>query len=102
VREGVALIFHIPGLATGKRGPRLPASAQCSLKVAGRTVKQCGKGWSMQLRLQGPRQPWFDKTWRPGDPELVDGPEYFMKNGESKGMLNGRFHNIRTFTPRSA
>ena len=31
-----------------------------------------GKGWNMLIRLYGPEQPWFDKTWRPGDPELVD------------------------------
>ena len=24
------------------------------------------------FRLYGPLQPWFDKTWRPGDLELVD------------------------------
>ncbi len=30
-----------------------------------------GKGWNMILRLYGPLQPWFDKTWRPGEPELV-------------------------------
>jgi len=31
-----------------------------------------GKGWNTILRLYGPRQEWFDKTWRPGDPELVE------------------------------
>jgi len=31
-----------------------------------------GKGWNMLFRLYGPLQPWFDKTWRPGDPELVE------------------------------
>ncbi len=31
-----------------------------------------GKGWNTILRLYGPLQPWFDKTWRPGDPELVN------------------------------
>ena len=31
-----------------------------------------GKGWNMLFRLYGPLQPWFDKTWRPGDPELVN------------------------------
>ena len=31
-----------------------------------------GKGWNMLFRLYGPLQPWFDKTWRPGEPELVD------------------------------
>ncbi len=30
-----------------------------------------GKGWNMLFRLYGPLQPWFDKSWRPGDPELV-------------------------------
>ncbi|MCJ7693193.1 MAG: DUF1214 domain-containing protein, partial [Sedimentisphaerales bacterium] len=30
-----------------------------------------GKGWNMIFRLYGPLQLWFDKTWRPGDPELV-------------------------------
>ena len=24
-----------------------------------------GKGWFMILRLYGPLDPWFDKTWRP-------------------------------------
>ncbi len=26
-----------------------------------------GKGWFMILRLYGPLEPWFDKTWRPGE-----------------------------------
>ena len=26
-----------------------------------------GKGWNVILRLYGPLEPWFDKTWRPGD-----------------------------------
>lgn len=30
-----------------------------------------GKGWNTLLRLYGPLQPWFDKTWRPGEIELV-------------------------------
>ena len=28
-----------------------------------------GKGWFMILRLYGPLEPWFDKTWRPGEIE---------------------------------
>jgi hypothetical protein len=28
-----------------------------------------GKGWFVALRLYGPLQPWFDKTWRPGEIE---------------------------------
>ena len=31
-----------------------------------------GKGWFACLRLYGPLKPWFDKTWRPGEIELVD------------------------------
>ena len=31
-----------------------------------------GKGWNTLLRLYGPLQPWFDKTWKPGDLERVD------------------------------
>jgi hypothetical protein len=30
-----------------------------------------GKGWNMLFRLYGPLDPWFEKTWRPGDPTLV-------------------------------
>lgn len=30
-----------------------------------------GKGWNTLLRLYGPLQPWFDKTWRPGEIELI-------------------------------
>ena len=28
-----------------------------------------GKGWWVMLRLYGPLEPWFDKTWQPGDIE---------------------------------
>ena len=30
-----------------------------------------GKGWFVLLRLYGPLEPWFDKTWRPGEIEMV-------------------------------
>ncbi len=30
-----------------------------------------GKSFNCLLRLYGPLQPWFDKTWKPGDFELV-------------------------------
>ena len=29
-----------------------------------------GKGWFTLLRLYGPLEPWFNKTWRPGEIEL--------------------------------
>ena len=31
-----------------------------------------GKGWFMILRLYGPLEPWFNKTWRPGEIELQE------------------------------
>lgn len=31
-----------------------------------------GKGWNTLLRLYGPLEPWFDKSWKPGDIELVE------------------------------
>ncbi len=31
-----------------------------------------GKGWNTLLRLYAPLEPWFDKTWKPGDFELVE------------------------------
>jgi len=31
-----------------------------------------GKGWNVLLRLYGPLEPWFDKTWKPGEIELVN------------------------------
>ena len=30
-----------------------------------------GKGWNVLLRLYGPLEPWFNKSWKPGDFELV-------------------------------
>jgi hypothetical protein len=30
-----------------------------------------GKSWNVLLRLYGPEQAWFDKTWKPGDFELI-------------------------------
>jgi hypothetical protein len=31
-----------------------------------------GKGWFVALRLYGPLEPWIEKTWRPGEIELVE------------------------------
>jgi hypothetical protein len=33
-----------------------------------------GRGFFLILRLYGPLEPWFDKTWRPGEIELVRSP----------------------------
>ena len=31
-----------------------------------------GKSWFLFLRLYGPLEPWFDKTWRPEEIDRVD------------------------------
>ncbi len=48
-------------------GPKAPAGMENNWV---QTVP--GKGWNMLLRLYGPLEPWFDKTWRPGEIELVE------------------------------
>lgn len=47
-------------------GPKPPAGKESNWV---QTIP--GKGWNTLLRLYGPLQPWFDKTWRPGEIELV-------------------------------
>jgi hypothetical protein len=53
------------GGATIWFGPRPPAGHE---KNWVQTMP--GKGYNVALRLYGPLEPWFDKTWRPGDLEL--------------------------------
>jgi hypothetical protein len=43
-------------------GPKSPAGKE---KNWVQTVP--GRGWNTILRLYGPLEPWFNKTWRPGD-----------------------------------
>jgi hypothetical protein len=48
-------------------GPKAPASRE------GNWVQTMpGKGWNVLLRLYGPLEPWFDKSWKPGDFELAE------------------------------
>jgi hypothetical protein len=45
-------------------GPRTPAGKE------GNWIQTVpGRGWFTILRLYGPLEPWFDKTWRPGEIE---------------------------------
>jgi hypothetical protein len=47
-------------------GPEAPAGNEANWI---QTVP--GKGWFVLLRIYGPLEPWFDKTWKPGEIELV-------------------------------
>jgi hypothetical protein len=42
------------------------------LRGANWTQTVPGKGWFAVLRLYGPLEPWFEKTWRPGEFEAVE------------------------------
>jgi hypothetical protein len=48
-------------------GPKAPQG-----KEANWTQTAPGKSWFAILRVCGPLNPWFDKTWRPGEIEEVD------------------------------
>ncbi|WP_228489072.1 DUF1214 domain-containing protein [Raineyella fluvialis] len=48
-------------------GPEAPAGREANWV---QTIP--GKGWWMILRLYGPLESWFDKTWRPGEIELME------------------------------
>jgi hypothetical protein len=47
-------------------GPKAPAGKESNWI---QTVPR--KGWFILLRLYGALEPWFDKTWRPGEIEVV-------------------------------
>lgn len=47
-------------------GPQAPAG-----KEANWIATVLKKGWFVIFRLYGPPEPWFEKTWRPGEIELV-------------------------------
>ena len=47
-------------------GPNPPAGFEKNW-----TQTVAGKGWFVILRLYGPLEAWFDKTWRPGEIELL-------------------------------
>ena len=55
------------GSATVWFGPKAPAGQEANW-----VQTMPGKGWNVLLRLYGPLEPWFDKSWKPGDFEAVD------------------------------
>ena len=60
------LKLHEDGSATVYFGPKAPEGQEANWV---QTIP--GKGFNVLLRLYGPLKPWFDKTWMPGDFELV-------------------------------
>jgi hypothetical protein len=60
------LLINADGSVDVYFGPTAPAGKE---KNWVQTVR--GRGWNTILRLYGPLEAWFDKTWRPGEIELV-------------------------------
>ena len=60
------LLVNADGSVDVYFGPKAPAGKESNWV---QTVP--GKGWSTLLRLYGPLEPWFNKTWRPGEIELM-------------------------------
>jgi hypothetical protein len=48
-------------------GPKAPAGQESNW-----VQTMPGKGWNSLLRLYAPMEPWFERTWKPGDFELVE------------------------------
>ena len=63
-----SLYENSDGSVTLHFGPKAPEGPEAANWIQTRP----GKGWFALLRLYGPLEPWFDKTWRPGDIELID------------------------------
>jgi hypothetical protein len=55
------------GSATVWFGPKAPKGHEANWV---QTIP--GKGWNVLLRLYSPLEPWFDKSWKPGDFERID------------------------------
>jgi hypothetical protein len=61
------LVQNADGTTTLWFGPKAPSGHETNWI---QTVP--GKGWFVLLRLYGPLQPWFDRTWKPGEFERLD------------------------------
>ena len=62
-----SLAVNADGSVTLTFAPQVPAGQEQNWI---QTVD--GKGWFAILRLYGPEEAWFEKTWRPGEIELVE------------------------------
>jgi hypothetical protein len=61
------LVYNEDGSVDLYYGPTPPAG-----KESNWTQTVPGKGWLVLFRAYGPLEPWFDKTWRPGEFEILD------------------------------
>jgi hypothetical protein len=64
--NGKDVVANADGSYTIWFGPEAPSGKECNW-----VQTMPGKSYFVFLRLYGPLEPWFDKTWKPGDFELV-------------------------------
>ena len=62
------LVYNKDGSVDLYFGPTAPEGAL----IANWTETVPNKAWFALLRLYGPLQPWFDRTWKPSDLELIN------------------------------
>lgn len=62
-----ALKIGADGSATVWFGPKAPEGQESNW-----VQTMPGRGFNVILRLYGPLEPWFDKSWKPGDLEAVE------------------------------
>ena len=60
--ENKGLMINSDGSVDIYFGPKAPAGKENNWV---QTIP--GKGWNTLLRLYGPLDPWFNKTWKPGE-----------------------------------
>jgi hypothetical protein len=72
-QKGAGVDSTVPGLRTNADGsvtvwfgPTAPDGQEANW-----VQTMPGKGWNVLLRLYGPLEPWFNKSWKPGDIEPV-------------------------------
>jgi hypothetical protein len=61
------LVYNDDGSVDLYYGPEAPAGMENNW-----TQTVPGKGWFVLIRLYGPLEPWFDRTWQPGEFELIN------------------------------
>lgn len=71
---------RFPGIDNNKKGLKMNADGSYDIYMSPKPPKGWennwiqtvpGKGWNTIFRLYGPLESFYDKTWKPGDPELV-------------------------------
>lgn len=61
------LVYNDDGSVDLYYGPEAPAGMENNW-----TQTVAGKGWFVLIRLYGPLEPWFERSWQPGEFQLIE------------------------------